>query len=739
LLVGSVAANDDEEEREIQAPTLEGAEIEAPPTPVSTTSAGVESSKGVPMYRIPRAGRLPASDFGTFYEQKEDKWVPKQGVKFDPETRTWTDTDGNQYRYAEEGEGKVVVTGGSLDQIGIWDSKEKSYDETYVTAGVVENIDPNGLTKIEDGTFYYGENVRRQYSETGYTEETNIAAPGENPSFGITKEYKVEKVGGQKMAFTTTYRDEDPVKSGYQKTESTLRVSKAGSRTNMEANFNSGEITVTHEDGSTDTFRGRRDSITYDSSKPYMIRHNTEIYNNPREIYLNPDGSKFVKEEIDNDIRVYNSKGDLVGESPTQSGYIEDELSPGQNIDQYIAESGFGGDFVGFEEPNGGIDKFVIDPNIESDEDGSRLVGSYYVNLGRNSPKIDGKQYYKGQGGFYYGVDEEGNPETLSREEQARVQETVEGRGPTVKKDVTVDPDTGELTDDGDEVNDDKVKNKLVAQADAQSTTADFFAGRTKWARIGQWLSFVRPQRQAISNALFGKAWLNEWRETVDRAFAENYLGVDYWVSDICQKKVRHTQRQGNALISTPDIDQFIGHVEATKSEPVPVLCNTNNYCRQKTDDVTAECEGNICLINGEEAAERFYKITFHVAAPSDVDLTYYKSEDDMITFNILLIGDEKSSNLFNKFIALDAGQVSDQIDGVFSPVMDYAPYDYETICIVFGKKPLSVSGGPSDQIDKICNTVKTTEQSINNVLTSQSEGAVGGSSAQMNPGWSGG
>lgn len=75
--------------------------------------------------------------------------------------------------------------------------------------------------------------------------------------------------------------------------------------------------------------------------------------------------------------------------------------------------------------------------------------------------------------------------------------------------------------------------------------------------------------------------FVQNWRDTVDRAFAKSYIGTEYWTSSICNcefgsldiagvKCVKPQSGQGVAYTETPQgLAQVGAHIEATRTEPI--------------------------------------------------------------------------------------------------------------------------------------------------------------------------
>lgn len=241
---------------------------------------------------------------------------------------------------------------------------------------------------------------------------------------------------------------------------------------------------------------------------------------------------------------------------------------------------------------------------------------------------------------------------------------------------------------------------------------------------IGTYIMGLTDYR-ALSNALFKGKDYQKYQDDVDRFFARTYLGIDYWASEICRKEFHSSGNKGFAAIETPTgLVQFIGHVEAEKSAPIPKECP----CAK---DET--CKGKICYKGNNMQVEFFYKITYGVTAPSDLKLTPQRKEGSAVSFSIQLSG-EKQGWLFVKkgtdvpyFYELQNGQSQNAVSD--KAVVFYSPTDYTGICIYFREKPEDALRGV---VDKICNVIPQSQSSYLNWKASKSSG-TGGTPAEEN------
>lgn len=215
----------------------------------------------------------------------------------------------------------------------------------------------------------------------------------------------------------------------------------------------------------------------------------------------------------------------------------------------------------------------------------------------------------------------------------------------------------------------------------------------------------------ALSSALVtGKDW-TDWMERVDQTFSK-FLNVDYYISEICMDDYHRIGDEGHNVIETPDgFLQFIGHVEAERSGPIPKECPCAD------DEV---CRGNVCYKGNEMQSEFFYKVTYGVTAPSDIKLTPEKEPGSLtaITFSVYLGGPGPigrylfvhSGTSTPYFYELENGQT--QSGTGESAVLFYSSNVYDNICIMFGKAPLDAYRG---RVESICNPISASQDSYLN------------------------
>lgn len=162
---------------------------------------------------------------------------------------------------------------------------------------------------------------------------------------------------------------------------------------------------------------------------------------------------------------------------------------------------------------------------------------------------------------------------------------------------------------------------------------------------------------------------LGKWRESVDKIFAEMYLGVEYWTSAICSSNIERDQ-QGVAYVDTASgLAGVAAHVEATRSDP----------------------------ITSPNATEYLYKITFYV---QNGDWKYDPRALEEMKFNVYLHGD-RTARLLREEKKLKKGEGFGMTKA--NAFVQYSSYYYDKICIKFDDVPSfwSLDG------DKLCNTMQ--------------------------------
>ncbi len=211
----------------------------------------------------------------------------------------------------------------------------------------------------------------------------------------------------------------------------------------------------------------------------------------------------------------------------------------------------------------------------------------------------------------------------------------------------------------------------------------------------------LRPGWQALSSWWFRDTRIQDlqsWaRETFDQMMVAEYL-VPREVCDYDeQNKVKRDGESATFIEVAPGVVQFVGSITAEKTpQPGPLFCSEEVPCAK------GECEEDgICRENGEELQGTFYKITWAVQAPQDESFTPYIDENGIaIAFNVRIFGESE------RWLYPAEGGGSDttlQLENGASDrdtIVTYSPYDYNKICILFGRPSKDLSG---DEVKEIC------------------------------------
>ncbi len=190
--------------------------------------------------------------------------------------------------------------------------------------------------------------------------------------------------------------------------------------------------------------------------------------------------------------------------------------------------------------------------------------------------------------------------------------------------------------------------------------------------------NFVLTEFQGFSgySQLFFRKQLAPWRESVDKFFAQTYLGSQYWASKLCSSW-GDSAGDNVAYFETPRGVITVGaHIEAERSDPIYGFDPATN----------------------RTTVEYFYKITFAVDNPNK-----YKSErpkETDLIFNVRLTG-QREILLYPEDVKVKEGKKFYR-SGT-SAVVQYSPYLYEEACIEFENSVRSIGGS---YIDQVCNDI---------------------------------
>lgn len=251
--------------------------------------------------------------------------------------------------------------------------------------------------------------------------------------------------------------------------------------------------------------------------------------------------------------------------------------------------------------------------------------------------------------------------------------------------------------------------------------------------------------KHPLSNAFFEANDRLDYREKVDRFFATNYLGVEYYVSAICAQWYP-VHEQGTANIETPEGSiQFVGHVEGDRSEALPIDCQSRTECVDKTHNDDAQCENRVCQLNNQIMHQYFYKLSGSVRAPSDQEYTPHADEGEAISFTIVLKGEGLVVPIFLGYNGLQNGELWRLQLAPF-----YSSKNFNQICIWFGKRPSTIKRNPIGQtfiplasyrgtgqdelVEEICNSISATGRSLQNFQNNPGSAPPPASAENVNP-----
>jgi len=201
-----------------------------------------------------------------------------------------------------------------------------------------------------------------------------------------------------------------------------------------------------------------------------------------------------------------------------------------------------------------------------------------------------------------------------------------------------------------------------VANEHVAWTSRQFFtrieSALTSFRGLGFYASFFLSDKE-----------LDDLRESVDKIFAENYLGVEYWESALCAANIDRDSK-GIAYVDTRiGLAAVAAHIEASRSEEI------------KKPDVKREF---------------LYKITFNV---KNGDWKEDPKALERMRFNIELRG-EKTNKVLKSDKSLGRGETFGKIGS--SAIVQFSNFQYNEICILFDEVPYSWS--LKDK--KLCNKI---------------------------------
>lgn len=258
-----------------------------------------------------------------------------------------------------------------------------------------------------------------------------------------------------------------------------------------------------------------------------------------------------------------------------------------------------------------------------------------------------------------------------------------------------------------------------------------FWQGDSTFAVIGSILGKYRSYYE-VSSLVFGEEELARWRESIDRAFAQLYLGTDYWASAICESEIAHgAEGEGFGVISTPSAgNQIVGHVEGERSEAIPKICSTAEECGQGNMCYSGICRVNRCTENittengttmleescaGQQIDEYFYKITYSVTAPGQ---EFSEKEGFSLKYNLEIYGDETYQH-YSELQEVQAGETKSATGN--SAIVKYSSNVYDKVCIIFDEEFMA----DGKTLKEICNYIAVSDYSYINWQSSSDSPSV--------------
>jgi len=174
---------------------------------------------------------------------------------------------------------------------------------------------------------------------------------------------------------------------------------------------------------------------------------------------------------------------------------------------------------------------------------------------------------------------------------------------------------------------------------------------------------------------------LLEWRNSVDRFFSENYLGIESWTSKICASRIDGSQ-EGVAYAETPQgLAQIGAHIEATRTQPIVNETGFTNF---------------------------IYKITFNVR---NGDFEKDVRAPENMTINVLIVPQGKQPNqgikLFKKDISIKRGSSFGRAGS--QAIVKSTKNVYDKVCLTFDKIPIKWKLKEENKISgrwALCNTI---------------------------------
>ena len=285
-------------------------------------------------------------------------------------------------------------------------------------------------------------------------------------------------------------------------------------------------------------------------------------------------------------------------------------------------------------------------------------------------------------------------------------------------------------TEEGEKITDEI----LLSELQAAHRERYYYRWLTGEVSLGKFLEaageIIPAAEKALMPGLSGwiaKQWRNfkEWREAIDKGFAKACLGEEYWKSEICDAHLERLNKQTLVIESPAGEVQFVAHVEAERSSPMP------KECPCKADE---ECIGGICYKDGQPLVKYFYKITYGVRAPSDIALTPEIDERGAVSFTLKLEG-EVSKYVYviegtqkPYYFHLKPGEEKSAVGD--KALLFFSTRKYDEVCIKFGKEPKK----KWREIKYLCNKIAESQRSYENWREAALSGAAPGEAPAIVP-----
>jgi len=230
-------------------------------------------------------------------------------------------------------------------------------------------------------------------------------------------------------------------------------------------------------------------------------------------------------------------------------------------------------------------------------------------------------------------------------------------KGEQIKEKITYDSDTLEPT--GVEVWEDGVRDSSKDRARITK-----LKDQNKWRNNLFDLERVTTEFSGLagySRLFMDDEDIQDWKLTVDEYFSYNVFGEEFWVSQICEKKIEDIPDNVLVITTPSGLIATGAHIEGERSQPITYPNGTVLY---------------------------LYKITFVINNPEG------GYED--LEANVLLMG-QRNINLFEENQKIDEGEVIKKLGE--EAIIQYSKFDYKKVCIQFSRNLQSLDGETQDEV----------------------------------------